>query len=115
MIIHCAWCKTITGSKPPFGANYDSKITDGICPICFERVMPKKEEKGMLTAKFIKNTLQIESTKPRLTSLTVYNGCPSINIHYVSNEDLDALINTCLNEEFERGVKKHEERQRLPD
>ena len=42
MIIRCAWCKKITGDKPPFGGKYDSQITDGICQDCIDKLFPKK-------------------------------------------------------------------------
>ncbi|KKN74227.1 hypothetical protein LCGC14_0393130 [marine sediment metagenome] len=47
MIIRCAWCKTVSGSKPPFGGKYDKDITDGICPTCLAKYFPA-------TAKLIK-------------------------------------------------------------
>ena len=49
MKIRCAWCKKITGDKPPYGGKYDEEITDGICPDCLTKYFPEKfKEKSPL-------------------------------------------------------------------
>lgn len=45
MLIRCAWCKTITGSKPPYGGKYDKMITDGICLKCEAKYFPNFERR----------------------------------------------------------------------
>jgi len=42
MIIRCAWCKRVTGNKPPYGGKHDKEITDGICPECLEKHLMKE-------------------------------------------------------------------------
>ncbi len=37
MIIRCAWCKKVTGNKPPYGGEYEDLVTDGICLVCKEK------------------------------------------------------------------------------
>ena len=46
MLIRCAWCKRITGNKPPYGGKYDRDITDGICSDCEAKYFPKEERNG---------------------------------------------------------------------
>jgi len=41
MLIRCAWCKRITGDKPPYGGKYDKFITDGICKECEAKYFPE--------------------------------------------------------------------------
>jgi len=43
--IRCAWCKRITGDKPPYGGKYDEEITDGICPSCLAKYFPEAVKK----------------------------------------------------------------------
>ena len=45
MKIRCAWCRTIVGTRPPFGGRYDTEITDGICDDCLSRYFPNVREK----------------------------------------------------------------------
>lgn len=60
----------------------------------------------MLEVTFINGTtLRIACSKPRLCDLTVYNGCPHISIHYITNKDLDTLINALMREEYRRQVE----------
>ena len=49
MIIRCAWCKKITGNKPPFGGKYDKEITDGICSECELKFFGRKEKNEQKT------------------------------------------------------------------
>jgi len=63
----------------------------------------------MLTTAFISgSTLHISFTDMRLVSLTVYSGHPDINIHDITDADLDALINALIREELKRQVKAAE-------
>lgn len=56
----------------------------------------------MITARWIcEDTLLIEDTKPRLTSLTIYNGTPSISLCYITPEDKRAFVQAfSLTDEF---------------
>lgn len=45
MLIRCAWCKTMTGNKPPYGGKYDREITDGICDDCLKKYFPREADK----------------------------------------------------------------------
>uniref|UniRef100_A0A6H1Z7S6 Uncharacterized protein n=1 Tax=viral metagenome TaxID=1070528 RepID=A0A6H1Z7S6_9ZZZZ len=46
MIIRCAWCKSVTGNKPPFGGRYDNEVTDGICDDCLEKYFGGEVKNG---------------------------------------------------------------------
>jgi len=46
MIIRCAWCKRIIGTKPPFGGEYEKEITDGICPSCELKYFGRRNKNG---------------------------------------------------------------------
>lgn len=56
----------------------------------------------MIQVSFISDVLHITDTEPRLCSLTVYNGCPDIVIHYITDADKEAFIKLFLStNEFE--------------
>jgi len=40
MIVRCAWCKRITGNKPPYDGVSSQDISDGICNKCLEKYFP---------------------------------------------------------------------------
>lgn len=49
-MIRCAWCKRITGDKPPYGGKHDEEITDGICRECETKYFPERsKEKGQVS------------------------------------------------------------------
>lgn len=46
MLIRCAWCKRITGNKPPYGGKHDKEITDGICSECEKKYFGTEAKNG---------------------------------------------------------------------
>ena len=51
----------------------------------------------MLKVSFINgDVLHITDDKPRLTSLTVFNGHPDIALHYITKEDIAQLLAVLL-------------------
>ncbi len=54
MIIRCAWCKEILGTKPPYKGKYADDITDGIYDNCLETNFPTH-------AGIIKDTLEVDN------------------------------------------------------
>ncbi len=45
MIIRCAWCKKISGDKPPYGGKHDKEVTDSICNDCLNKHFPHLADK----------------------------------------------------------------------
>lgn len=50
----------------------------------------------MLRVWFHDDILHIDDDKPRLVSLTIYNGCPDVALHYITKEDVARLLKTLL-------------------
>ena len=60
MIIKCAWCGKIVGTKPPFGGWRDKEIVDGICDDCLNEHFPHHADniRGCLEVKRIEDIYQ---------------------------------------------------------
>ena len=56
----------------------------------------------MLKLYFYEDVMHITDDKQRLTSLTIYNGCPEIHMHHITDEDVERLLDGLL----ERKKKK---------